>query len=66
MWDWWGGTLYIPKGKWDGFEKISYGLTNQKEEEILDTVWKLYARPFKGFWEIVSSASKPQAKEEAS
>jgi len=66
LWDWWGGTLYIPKGKWDGLDKISYGLTNQKEEEILDTVWKLYVRPFKGFWEIVSSTSKPQAKEEAS
>jgi sterol desaturase/sphingolipid hydroxylase (fatty acid hydroxylase superfamily) len=61
LWDWWFGSLYIPEGKWDGLDKISYGLGSDEDEEKLNTVWKLYVNPLKGFGEIVFGSSKSQS-----
>ncbi len=45
FWDWAAGTLYVPKHR----ETLELGLAND-EHLAFDTVWQLYARPFRVLW----------------
>jgi len=42
FWDWFAGTLYVPRGR----EDIRYGLYAGEHRDY-DSVWKLYALPFR-------------------
>lgn len=54
FWDWFAGTLYVPKGR----EALDLGLADD-EHFAFDSVWQLYARPFRVLWRRYW----PQAKE---
>lgn len=45
FWDWIAGTLYVPKHR----ETLDLGLSDD-EHLAFDTVWQLYARPFRVLW----------------
>ena len=61
LWDWMFGSLYVVRGK----ENLTYGLASRKEEEDLNSVWKLYMVPFKKAAKILSKKKeKPEETRE--
>ncbi len=51
LWDWMFGSLYVLRGK----ESLTFGLGSKKEEEELNSVWKLYVRPFQNAFKILTT-----------
>lgn len=54
LWDWIFGSLYVLRGK----ETLTFGLGSKKEEEELNSVWRLYVRPFQNAFKILTT--KPE------
>lgn len=54
VWDWMFGSLYVLNGK----EQLTFGLGSKKQEEELNTVWKLYVRPFQNSFKILAKKFK--------
>lgn len=62
LWDWLFGSLYVLNGK----ENLTFGLGSKKEEEELNSVWKLYIRPFQNAFRILrNKVKKPKDNKSA-
>lgn len=58
LWDWMFNSLYVLRGK----ETLTFGLSSRKEEQDLDSIWKLYFIPFKKATNILMKKFKKQPK----
>lgn len=56
FWDWIFGTIYVPRGK----ESFKLGISNNEHLEF-NSVWALYAVPFKNAYKLLTGAGRRAA-----